>query len=368
MTIDHHRMTPDAAIPYLAFRVDTEVDANGVTDEYLADHGDTLPADTQMFPPLSAPGDVLFCTINGVDIVSMTRSLTADDFGKAIVVNFAGEVLRAQAPGEYVFTYRCERPNGEVIGVSADKAILVDLTPTLTLLAPQVENGGDGFLNPMLALQGARVRVRYQGMQAGHRVQVHWHGTVGDGTVETAFETVPEPVPEFLSFDIAPAVIAANVGLSSDVSYVVSRAGGDQTSPALSLGVLPFRPTDMRVPQLPDLAGSDRIEPDKLPNGAQVLLAPWHLAFERQQLWFWCEGEHEDRPGETSQHFLKDGHRVTATEAREGFDERIPASWLAPLIHGSRLIVHYQVGFHDQGRQDGWRVSFEVINPARKTL
>lgn len=359
-------MTSDAPVPYVEFQVDTEVDTGGVTDEYLAVHGDVLPANTQFFPPFSAPGDTLFCTINGVDVASMTRTLLDDDVGAKIDVEFPGEVLRQLASGEYAFTYRVER-GSDIIGISRVKEILIDLTPPLRLDPPQVENGGDGFLNPMLALGGAQVHVRYQGMQAGHRVQAHWHGTAGDGTIDTAFETVSDPIPDFLSFEIAPAVVAANVGLSSAVSYTVSRPGGDATSPVLSLSVLPFKPTDMRVPQLPDLAGSDRIEPDKLPDGARVLLQPWYLAFERQQLWLWCEGEHEDRPGEIYRHFLKDGHRVTATEAQEGFDERIPATWLAPLMHGSRLIVHYQVGFHDQGRQDGWRVSFEVINPLRKS-
>ncbi|VVE68336.1 hypothetical protein PCA31118_02871 [Pandoraea captiosa] len=363
MRVGNLRKSPDRAVPYLAFKVDVEVDANGVTEEYLAAHGDVLSASTQMYPPFTEPDDMLFCSINGADIASMTRPLTDNDVGAEIVVNFPGDVLRGLTSGEYAFTYRCEAPDGTVIGLSAQKMILVDLTPSLTLIPPQVEHGGDGNLNPMLALQGAKVQVRYQGMTAGHRVQVHWDGTPGDGTIDTAFETVPAPQPDFLEFAIAPAVVAANVGAPAcDVRYTVSRSGADQTSPAFLLSVLRFMPNNMPVPQLPDLAGNDYIEPDKLPNGARVQLQPWRLAFERQRLWFWAEGEHEDRPGESYVCAMRDGLPITATEAQQGIDVLIPSSWLGVLKHGSRLMIRYQVGFHDEGRQDGFNVSFEVRN------
>ncbi|WP_150678734.1 hypothetical protein [Pandoraea pneumonica] len=346
---------------------DSEVETNGVSEAYLAANENKVPAQIRVFPQNTEPGDGLFFMIDGQDVPSMARVLTEDDkLNIPILVHFPGDVLRALSEGEHNFAYRCEKVDGTVIGISLDKSIQVVLLPPLDLVPPSVSDAPDGRLNPINALSGTGVHVRYGGMRAGQRVQVHWHGTSGAGSIDTAWLTVPSSVPDFLSFEIAPFLVAANVGATVHVSYTVDRGGDMRESQPLLLTVTPFELRDMPTPQLPDLAGGDRIEPDKLPNGMRVDLPSWKLAFEGQQLWFWCDGERAGQSGEYLHH-MRTAHRVTSTEAAQGVFTTVPASWLKPLKHGSRLFIQYEIGFHEGGRQNAPRLSFEVINPAQDT-
>ncbi|VVD91168.1 hypothetical protein [Pandoraea anhela] len=349
-------------IPFIALRVDPEVDADGVSAAYLAAHHDTLPATIAMFPPTSNPGDILFCMIDGQEIASMTRELSDDDKGKPIAICYPGAELRKLAEGRYDFTYRVERVNGDVVGVSGAKLILVSLFPALDLVPPSVRDTAQGVLNPIHGLSGAVVNVAYSGMQAGQRVQVRWVGASDEGSIETPWQSVPQHVPQFLMFDIAPFLIAASIGTNITVDYVVDRQGNATVSKPLDLPISMFDLDDMRAPQLPELGGGDRIEPDKLPDGLTVELDAWYLAFERQKLWLWCMGERSDAPGQPYEHYLKTAHAISADEAIHGVRAKVPASWLMPLRHGSRLIIQYVVAFHDGVQQQARRASFEVIN------
>ncbi|ALS62494.1 hypothetical protein [Pandoraea norimbergensis] len=354
--------------PFFPFKVAPEVDANGVSAAYLAANEDTLPADVPMFPPGTEPGDGLFCMIDGVDVPSMTRALTDDDkIGNQILVRYPGSALRALTEGNHSITYRCEKPEGTVVGTAVDKTILVLLVPPLDLVPPIVSDAPGGRLNPISALSGTAVHVRYGGMLAGQRVQVHWHGVSDAGSIDTAWQTVPATVPDFLPFGIEPYLVAANVNATVDVGYTVDRDGDMADSSRLSLVVTAFNLQDMPMPQLPDLAGGDRIEPDKWPNGLRVDVPRWHLAFEGQQLWLWCDGTSAQQPG-AYQHHMRTAHRVTATEAAQGIFTTVPGAWLAPLAHGSRLYIDYQVGFHEGGRQSARRLSFEVLNPSEEVV
>lgn len=306
--------------------------------------------------------------IDGVDVPSMTRALTDDDkIGNQILVRYPGSALRALTEGNHSITYRCEKPEGTVVGTAVDKTILVLLVPPLDLVPPIVSDAPGGRLNPISALSGTAVHVRYGGMLAGQRVQVHWHGVSDAGSIDTAWQTVPATVPDFLPFGIEPYLVAANVNATVDVGYTVDRDGDMADSSRLSLVVTAFNLQDMPMPQLPDLAGGDRIEPDKWPNGLRVDVPRWHLAFEGQQLWLWCDGTSAQQPG-AYQHHMRTAHRVTATEAAQGIFTTVPGAWLAPLAHGSRLYIDYQVGFHEGGRQSARRLSFEVLNPSEEVV
>ncbi|VVE23352.1 hypothetical protein PAQ31011_03277 [Pandoraea aquatica] len=350
-----------AKIPLMAFIVDPEVEADGITAAYLAAHDDTLPARVPS-PPTVLPTDLLYCMIDGEVIASMTYEFTEDDRNKPIDVAYPGAELRLLEEGEHSFTYRVERADGAIVGDSMVKMLLVSLFPALDLRPPTLPNTPDNALNPINALRGTVVNVAYSGMQAGQDVQVHWEGVSDDSNIDTPWKTVPDDVPEFMSFEIVPFLIAANIDATVAVSYTVNREGMASDSEVLNLRILPFELKYMHPPQLPDLGGGSHIEPDRLPNGLTVELAPWYLAFERQRLWLWCWGESSDSPGQPYQHYMKTDYLISADEAANGVTAKVPASWLTPLAHGSRLVFQYQVAFRDGAKQESSRVSFEVIN------
>ncbi|QDX21272.1 hypothetical protein FP568_08405 [Pandoraea pnomenusa] len=350
---------------YFALNIDLEGDV-AVTPEFLEAHGDAMPASIPVAPFLAVAGDALICMIDGAAVPSMTRPLTQDEVDNPtspIDVRYPGDVLRALEDGVHDFTYRCETPDGALIGTSLSALVAVALAPPpLQLTPPQVSYAESGQLDPMQALDGANVAVRYEDMRPGHRIQVHWRGTPGAGSVDSPWQTIPPGGTDYLMFPVAPEVIAANIGADVSASYTVERSFDTAESPDVAFRVSFFSYFDLPTPQLPELGGGNRIEPDKLPNGLSVTLRAWPLAFPGQRLWLWLDGVNAESP-DTYVLYVKSDYPMTADDIAQGVSGHAPHGWLAPLEHGTQVYLRFEVAFHDGERQPSRQLQFDVFNP-----
>jgi hypothetical protein len=213
-----------------------------------------------------------------------------------------------------------------------------------TLLPPKVVEAPDDVLNPMNALTGATVRVRYESMEPRDSINMTWLGSQGTGS--PADQQKPGTSNGTVDFPVSAAVIGANIGRDVMVRYRVTRYQAEKPSDVLNLSVSAFEDPDNELPH-PAITQADPQEMElnlaTFTGNATVTVDKWPFIAAGQRVWLRLEGYNlNDAPYTIT---LLDGVAVSAGQATTGLSETVTRTELEKLGQDTPLTVVCSVAF-----------------------
>ncbi|QBF26370.1 hypothetical protein EXN22_11945 [Pseudomonas tructae] len=223
---------------------------------------------------------------------------------------------------------------------------------TPQLLEPALVGAVDGHYDPLLGVEVAQVRIRYDGMRASDRIQVVWEGTPGLGT-PTLME-VDGSVSGTVIVNVPSSAVGANIPGSVMLRYQVLRN---------ELEAVPSPPTTVQVlkPALGALprpaieqAWDEQLDLDSFDGDALVTLRRWPFIALGQQLWL------EARSGGQVLALLE-AHPVDAGMVGFGLTVALPRSFLTNLADDSELTLQVRVDLRGQANP-GQAVDFPLAS------
>ncbi len=220
------------------------------------------------------------------------------------------------------------------------------------LLAPTVVEASAGVLDPMAALNGATVQVRYASMEEEDLITHLWLGSPGAGT--PADETKPGAASGLVEFSVPAAVVGANIGREVSVSYRVKRYTAEKQSDVLRLPILPFGNPDKDLPH-PAITQADSqtltLNLATFTGNATTTVAKWPFSASGQRVWLRIEGE--TGSGGPYAITLLDGAVLTSAQASDGLSVTLPRTELEKLGQDTRLTVICNVAFDGTASESG---------------
>lgn len=252
------------------------------------------------------------------------------------------QVTRASGgtPSSVVLSFQVQRSAGE------------------DFVAPTVLQAPTGTLDPLQALNGATVRVKYDGMLATDTLAVSWAGTNQADTWESTAES--GSVFGYVDFSVPISVVAASQGKTITVLYAVERNGSTTPSVALELGVDELTLKDLPEPAIPQANQDSRVLAlESFTGDASVTVVPWPLIAEKQRVWVKIGGILED--GSAYPFYPANGVLVTSEQADQGLNLAALRTELEKLKGGAELTVMVSVAF-DGANQQAQAIDFPTAS------
>jgi hypothetical protein len=196
-------------------------------------------------------------------------------------------------------------------------------------------------LNPVMAENGATVRVAYTPMSSSDLIAVVWAGTPGLGTPD--LEPKNGSASGVVEFAVPVSAVAFNIGKTVELAYYVVR-GDEQFGPyELSLSVTAMPQSALEAPTVPQ-AGSQQAELDlsSFTGDAQVRRGIWPLIGDGQKIWLTVEGTTAQGPLSLT---LANARLITADEVRSGLNVPLVRTELQRFTPGSEIVVRLKVSF-----------------------
>jgi hypothetical protein len=202
-------------------------------------------------------------------------------------------------------------------------------------------------LNPVVAANGATVRVSFTPMHPTDLIGLMWEGAPGPGT--------PDLEPKYgntsgaVEFAVPVSAVAANIGKTVELAYYVAR-GDDQFGPyELSLRITEMPQSALDAPTVPQ-AGSQQVELDlsSFTGDAQVVHSRWPLIGSGQKIWLTVEGSTAQGPLTLT---LASARLITDTEVASGLNVVLSRAELQRFTPGSDIVVRLKVSFNGSSVQ-----------------
>ncbi|RMQ49539.1 Ig-like domain-containing protein [Pseudomonas cichorii] len=237
--------------------------------------------------------------------------------------------LKLASTGQYRYSHVLELTIGKILG---------------ELPAPVVLEANAGQLDPMQAVDGATVRVKYDGMAVQDVITMSWKGSVGSGS--PADQQRPGNQSGQVDFSVAAAVVGANIDLEVSIQYGVKRNSTQKDSEPLPLTVLPFSDPDKQLPQ-PRIPQADSatgiLNLATFSGDATLTVGKWPFSAQGQRVWLRLTGETEN--GGPHSIVLLENASLTAAQASAGLSERLSRTELEKFGQDSELSVLCNVVF-----------------------
>ena len=204
--------------------------------------------------------------------------------------------------------------------------------------APSVVEAPGDVLNPMNALAGATLRVKYDGMLDTDMIGINWND---DGS----FPNKPgNKTLGYVDFPIDVARVAPTIGKTITAFYSVGRNGGYDMSLNLPLQVLEFQnpAIELPTPVITEVVASV-LDLAVFSGDAHITVEPWPLIAVGQTVWLQLVGKKEDG----SEHIitLSSAQPVTPPETTAGLSIAVPRAELELLAIDSDFTVECRVDF-----------------------
>ncbi len=212
-----------------------------------------------------------------------------------------------------------------------------------SFVAPTVleaANNGTGPLDPINALRGATVRVRYDGMQTTDILIVDWNGGAMDANWQSA--QAAGSVFGYVDFLVPVSVAAASQGKSVTIVYAVVRNGQPRSSLPLELAVGELAVGELSAPTVPE-APDKTLDLATFTGDARVVAQPWPLIAQGQRYWIKVSGELEN--GNAYFFYVAQNLSVTANEEKAGLDQPLLRAELEKFKNGTNLEIELSVAF-----------------------
>ncbi|EJM81188.1 Ig-like domain-containing protein [Pseudomonas sp. GM74] len=266
--------------------------------------------------------------------------------------------------GQYVkVRYTLKHASTGLTSYSATLNLLIgqlvgDLPPPEVIQAPDAE------LDPMNAILGVEVSVKYANMNpALDIIALKWRGTPGAGTSEDL--ELPADASGQVKFSLPASIVGPNIGKSVAVSYEVKRYNFWKASDLLTLNVLRFQDPDNQLPrpQVPQ-ASNGILDLMTFAGDARVTVDKWPFIALKQRVWLRLQGK--SLSGATHTITLLDGAQITSTQLVNGLNETLLRSELLKLGHASPATVICKVTF-DGDSQEPTAIEFPLLELTVKT-
>ncbi|WP_223519502.1 hypothetical protein [Pseudomonas sp. GL-B-19] len=291
--------------------------------------------------PRFAPGDTISATytakITGQPdvVVTVAGNVETDEFGqkKPCVLPVAND--KVVAGSTVAVTYQLLK-NGTPAGTSRVATAWVIGEGQPDLEAPRLQKSTNGELDPLdpANLPGANGQVEVLGYLKSDTVQLIVEGAPGAGS--PTFTPLPLNTNSRANFPLDKAFIAANMGKTVKLSYLLFRDGKPlPPSPVLiaTVGKIPDGHPSLPTPAI-DRATGNELDVTQLQPSDLLRVSEWPHQVAGQNVWLRYEGfaangaatSFEDRKGEPH-------------DTLPGLSRPAPIAWLKTLRSGTDLTI-----------------------------
>lgn len=252
------------------------------------------------------------------------RSLIEPSLNTIVMIFYS---LKLASTGNFQYSQVLDLTIGKLIG---------------ELPAPQVLEANGTMLNPMQALNGATVRVRYASMDPEDLITLTWLGSPGGGS--PADQQVAGSASGQVDFPIPASVIGANIGQQVSVVYKVKRSTTEKQSEFLLLDVTPIPDSQLPAPIITQANAQTKIlNLATFAGNATTTVEKWPFIATGQRVWLRLEGETEN--GGPQSIVLLDGSELTGAQVGSGLSETVLRTELEKLGQDTSLNVICKVAF-----------------------
>lgn len=330
-------------------------DTTEVTAEYLEQHGDALLGQVPDYNSLK-PGDVIswyWDTRFEEDQRVNTRTLTEDDLGKTLELQFDGDTIRALGDGLRMARYRVLDRAGNASAYASYVELDVSVhRPEREFAWPNIRPASGSSakvtLDPLKATPGgATVEVPASAqIRDDDVVWVQW----GEPDAPGSFRSNVTVSPGVYHFNVPKEYVAFHIGRTLSVQYeVIDVQGREYVSTPRQVEVLKIPPENFTNVQCEGVSGSGSLSLATVPaTGAKLTLAPWVMISADQYITLKVEGL--SAAGTVVMHTVIDKRQLTAAEVSNGIgkDELtvIPKSFLAGLKLDADFNVQVTLSFN----------------------
>jgi len=204
-------------------------------------------------------------------------------------------------------------------------------------------------LDPLAALSGATVVVKFRPMHASDRIFIDWLSPDGHGSYAT--EVQGNPATHEVSVPIPREVIAKGIredGNRISVQYHFFRGAIPYESDVLSLELLPL--TGLPTPTLDGIGDSMVLQLSLLTDATRTRISVWNFIAANQRMWMTYEGTFDD--GTPFIEHTYTANLVTETGVVNGISPPAPVDKLRRLKDGSRLTIRFWVSLSESFSKD----------------
>lgn len=275
--------------------------------------------------------------------------------GEPLVLDIPKSLFTGNLDGTLTVSYWVERSN--VIQYSEELQVTVG-TALGELFLPEVLQATSELaeLDPALVWpDGATVRVRYEHIKRGDKIEICWIGLPGIGT---HYEVLEDQSGDFVDFTIPTEAIGFNIhpaGRDIDVSFNVIRNGYSTPSPVLTLRLLSLH--NLAGPLIDSIGDHAVLEIPLLQDLDRTRVRPWMYAHVDQRMWLRYEGTFFDDSAYDDE--VLRARPVSGTEVTNGVVSFTPVSLLRNLKDWTPLTISFWVTFNQSNSLED-AVLFEV--------
>lgn len=336
----------------------TEPSVNGVQDAVL--DPDAVPSGTQAVIPNyqgKAINDTITLSWTGLAGASFTDSIkvTGDNLGFPINFSVAyTPYIIGNLNTQVRVSYQVQRANGGAAN-SRPLSFQVQRQADEDFVPPSVTQASSGTLDPINALSGATVEVRYKGMLKTDILAVAWTGRNDADSLITDQQPGSDDGP--VNFPIPAAIVAASQGKTITVIYAVARNGQPgKPSQELALRVNALPPTELPKPNVPE-AQAGVLDLNNFSGDASISVAPWHFIAAGQRYWISVDATLAN--GLPYSFYPARAVEVSPAQVGTGLSVPLLRSELEKLAPDSALTITAKVSF-DRAFEESAAITFPV--------
>jgi hypothetical protein len=212
-----------------------------------------------------------------------------------------------------------------------------------------VEAEGQASVDPLKLLEGATVRVCYDGMLSTDRIALFWQTAPGEYAPIEPQYGVDEGCIEF---QVLPFFVGLLLDNFAVFYYTVHRDGEDYKSLPTSVRI--SRPSNLTAPTFMGASDGDVDLSLSCCRDPIVRVERWPFIDRVQTVRLHVIGTHNDGTGFSKWYF--DGENLTEQDVANGWSRPLPFATLSQLKHGSKLVLVFFVKFH--GTDSGHSILF----------
>ncbi|WP_286799790.1 hypothetical protein [Pseudomonas sp. UBA4034] len=274
---------------------------------------------------------------------SGTLDINSATAGRELPYPVTRDILDKNNNGSLRVSYSLER-TGPPRVVLRSEALAVTVGKGVELDRPIIV-GATVFpdeLNPLAALNGTEVFVKFRPMLATDLIYVDWLSADGIGSVTE--QEQGNPVSHQVAVFIDKRTIAKGIrehGNRIYVQYRFNRGTFPYASQIVALTLLPLQ--GLPTPYMQGVGDAKDLVLSQLISGARTLTSVWHFIDPDSRIWMEYEGTLAD--GNRYHETVYSSHRLGESDALTGLQPPTPVEALQRLMDHSSLTIQVWVGF-----------------------
>ncbi|QVM99346.1 YncE family protein [Pseudomonas rhodesiae] len=290
------------------------------------------------------PGDKLHWSCIGSGLggsANGTLDINGATAGRELPYPVTRDILDKNNNGSLHITYSLER-QGPPRVVLRSEALNLTVGVGVQLERPEVEEAQKfpDRLDPLAALSGATVLVKFRPMLATDQIRVDWISA--DGTGSVAVSAQGNPSTHEVKVPIPSEVIAKGIregGNRISVQYHFTRGSFPYKSDVLDLELLPL--TGLPTPTIDGVGDKVLLVLAELNDAARTRIPVWSFIAPNQRMWMIYTGIFAN--GSIYKEHTYTANLVTPNGVTHGIFPPTPVGKLRLLKDGSRLTIEFWV-------------------------